>query len=94
MRCAVLRPGDPPGLVRRADGTWDVPSQGLTALQLGLGTRYTRLWVKLQLVGPLGTLDILLLADQLDAAAWAQLQGGLRGLWGAPNVTGPSSRSS
>jgi hypothetical protein len=89
MHWAVLRPGDPPGLVLRADGTWDVPSRGLAALRLGLGTRYTRLWVKLELVGATGSIDILLLADQLDAEAWGRLQNRLRGA--LPNVTGPSS---
>lgn len=91
LRCAVLRPGDPPGLVLRADGTWDVPSRGLTALRLGSGTRYTRLWVKLELVGASDSIDILLLADQLDVAAWAELQRGLRAAGAPPNVTGPSS---
>lgn len=89
----MLWPEDTPRLVLRADGAWDVPSRALTALHLGPATRYTRLWVKLELRGGPAPLNIVLLADQLDAAGWSRLQAELRSPSRRRDLTGLSSRS-
>jgi hypothetical protein len=68
----------PPELLLDAAGFWSVPALGLAGLTVGPDTRYTTFWVRLSLVGVGGGLDILLLADQLDAESWRTLQVRLR----------------
>jgi hypothetical protein len=61
-------------LARGSDGLWSVPALGLAGLAIGRRTRYTTLWVRLELVGASRRLDILLLADQLGPESWRVLQ--------------------
>ena len=65
-------------LARGPDGLWSVPALGLDGLSIGQRTRYTTLWVRLELVGAARPLDMLLLADQLDPESWRVLQATLR----------------
>ena len=93
VRCIALWPDSAPPLARGPDGTWALPSKELQGLKLGAGTRYTRLWVKLELLGGPLPVEIVLLADQLDPAGWSRLQAALRGASRGREVTALSSRS-
>lgn len=93
VRCVALWPHSAPPLARAPDGRWALPSRGLKALTLGPGTRYTGLWVKLELVGGPVPVDVVLLADQLDPIAWSRLQAALRGGSRGRDLTALSSRS-
>ena len=73
----------PPGLLLDGSGLWHVPERGLAGLALGPRTRYTAFWVRLSLESQGSGLDILLLADQLDAESWRALQARLRRGFGA-----------
>jgi hypothetical protein len=78
VHAVVRRPRAAPRLVCRSDGRWAVPALGLAGLTLGRRTRYTTLWVRLSFVGPPRSLDIVLLADQVDPESWRKLQTHLR----------------
>jgi hypothetical protein len=65
-------------LLLDGSGLWHVPERGLAGLAVGPRTRYTAFWVRLSLEGLGCGLDILLLADQLDAESWRALQARLR----------------
>jgi hypothetical protein len=67
-------------VVFRSDGRVTLPELGLDGLTLGPGTLFTTRWVRLDLRGCGSALDILLLADQVDPAAWHALQVELRRL--------------
>jgi hypothetical protein len=68
----------PPVLTVASDDRWSVPARGLDGLVLEHGTRFTSYWALLRLRGPAVRLDVLLVADHLDAATWRRLQARLR----------------
>lgn len=72
------RPRNPPRIVRNGNGFWSLPNRGQTGLRLGPATRYGDWWVDLRLAGSGGDVRVLLLRDQLSAAAWRVLQATLR----------------
>ena len=74
VHAAVRFPRATPRIVRDGEGLWALPELGLTGLRLGPRTRYTTIWVRLSLVAPTRTLDIVLLVDQLEPEAWRALQ--------------------
>jgi len=64
------RPPPAPRVILGADGRVSLPDRGLADLELGPRTRYTTLWIRLDLRAPGRTLYILLVADQLDESSW------------------------
>jgi hypothetical protein len=75
---AVFRPRPTPRLIWRGDGHVALPELGLTDLRLGPRSRHCGLFIRLDLRGADRALDILLLADQLDAALWRTLRADLQ----------------
>jgi hypothetical protein len=88
----AFRPRRTPRLILSA-GRVAVPELELENLALGRRTRHSSLWVRLDLRGPGGALDILLLADQVDPILWRMLRAELARL-GPEGATGgnPSHR--
>jgi hypothetical protein len=73
------RPAAPPErLVLSSDGRCLVPTLAAEPLRLGPSTRYARGWVRL--VDESRRLDLLLLADQVDAEDWPRLSALVRRL--------------
>lgn len=83
---AVWRlPKPAPGLiVVAAEGGWLVGGQGVTRFALGPRSRFAPAWVRLDLRSAERRLNIVLLADQLDAATWRRLSAHLRRMGAAP----------
>ena len=77
---AAFRPRATPRLVWRGDGRIAVPELELYDLSLGPRSRHSALWIRLDLRAGGRALDILLVADQLDAAAWRSLRSELNRL--------------
>jgi len=78
---AVFRPRATPRLVWRGDGRVAVPDLELYDLTLGPRSRHSALWIRLDLRAPgRRALDILLLADQLDAGVWRSFRAELNRL--------------
>jgi hypothetical protein len=90
----ALRPRPTPRLVWHGDGRVGLPELGLDGLTLGPRTRHCGLWMRLDVRGAGRALDILLLADQLDAARWRTLRADLNRLrtGGAPADPGDDPR--
>jgi hypothetical protein len=70
---AVFRPRCAPRLVWRG-GRVTVPELGVHDLTLGPRSRHCGLWIRLDLRGAGRTLDVLLLADQLEPETWRTLR--------------------
>jgi hypothetical protein len=69
----AFRPRRTPRLVL-SSGRVAVPELGLEGLALGLRTRHSGLWIRLDLRGTGRALHILLLADQIDPILWRTLR--------------------
>jgi hypothetical protein len=80
VHAIALAPERARRVVLRRDGRVTLPELGLDELTLGPRTLFTTRWVRLDLRGAGGALDILLLADQVDPVAWHTLQVALRGV--------------
>jgi hypothetical protein len=79
------RPEPPPRLiVAAAEGGWYVAGHGVRAFALGPRSRFAQRWVRLDLRSADRRLNIVLLADQFDDAAWRRLSAHLRRTGAAP----------
>jgi len=74
------------------DGACCIPSLEAGWLLPGPRTVLTAYWLRLSLVGALGTHDILLCVDQMDAASWARLNARLRRRPAAGTVAAPAAQ--
>jgi len=74
------------------DGSCCIPSLEAGWLPPGPRTVLTAHWLRLSLVGALGTHDILLCMDQMDAASWARLNARLRLRPAAGTVAAPAAQ--
>ncbi len=87
----VFRPRRTPRIVLRA-GRVAVPALGLEDLALGRRTRHCGLWIRLDLRGAGRSLDILLLADQIEPNLWRMLRSELARVAPGGEVTGDPGR--
>jgi hypothetical protein len=88
VHAVARRPEPARRVVYRRDGRIAVPDLGLEGLFLGPRTRFTTLWVRLDLRGAARPLDLLLLASQVDRESWRALQAELRGIRAAAGNEG------
>jgi hypothetical protein len=75
---ALARRSEPAPRIVYRGGRVALPGRGLDDLALGPGTAFTASWVKLDLRGAERPIEVLLVADQVDDAAWRSLQAELR----------------
>lgn len=87
-------PAPPVLLVLAEDGDWYVAGHGATRFTLGPRTRLAPLWLRLDLRANEGrqVLDIVLVADELDDAAWRRLAARLRRAPPPPSPTRAANR--
>jgi len=87
----AFRPRRTPRLIFSA-GRVTVPELGLVDLALGRRTSHCGLWVRFDLRGRGRSLDILLLADQVDPILWRRLRAELARLAADDGTSGDPGR--